>query len=90
MSHALDLVLLTKTEKLEIGEEFKSYTRVMPTDEPAHADVGAAVYKIRQLFYKLCSLKDQMLLTSGQFEKMYSYSIMKQSGIQRADLQLLY
>lgn len=90
MSDALDLVLLTKSQKLEIDEEYKSYTRVMPTMDQAHASVGMSVYQIRQLFYKLCSLKDQMSLTSGQFEKMYSYPIMKQSGIQRANLQLLF
>ena len=65
MSDALDFVLTTKAQKMEIDDRFKSYTRVMPTTDKNHAMVGVSVYKIRQLFYKLCSFKDHMNLTSG-------------------------
>jgi len=35
-------------------------------------------------------MKDTMKLSSGQFEKMYSYPILKEKGICRANLQLLF
>ena len=62
----------------------------MPAQDQEHDDIGSAITTIRELFYKLCSMKDTMNISSGQFEKMYTYPILKQKGICRANLQLLF
>ena len=71
MSHCLDLISLKKSEQNEIGDRFESYTRIMPTDDEGHNMIGETMYKIKELFYKLCSLKDKMTLSSGNFEKLH-------------------
>ena len=90
MSHCLDLISLKKPQQDEIGDRFESYARIMPTDDEGHSMVGDAMSKIKELFYKLCSLKDKMSLSSGQFEKLNSHALIKKCELARPHLQLMY
>ena len=74
----------------DIQEDYESYTCIMPAADQEHEDIGSALSTIRELFYSLCSLKDSMKISSSQFEKLYTHSILKQQGIERARLQLLF
>ena len=65
MTDALELIFKTKKEKNEIGDRFRSLTRVMPTDDSDHSEIGEIITYVRTLFYKLCSIRDRMNLTSG-------------------------
>jgi len=82
--------LKTKKEKIAIGDKCRSFTRVMPTDDTDHAEIGEIIYSVRTLFYKLCSIRDKMYLTSGQFEKLHTNALIKKCGIQRVNLNLLF
>jgi hypothetical protein len=42
------------------------------------------------IFYRLCSIKDKERLTASNFEKLTYVKQIKNAGVQRANLQLLF
>lgn len=90
MTDALKMVL-KKPEKLDqVENSIFSYSRVFPCSDPDHNKVGYTMFKIRELFYKLCSIKDKLFITSANFEKLYSHRAIKGSGLQRIDLSMMF
>jgi len=90
MTDALKLVLKKSSKLLEIGDKFESYSRILPCRDFAHGRVHNLMMKLRMLFYSLIGVRDRMSLNSSQFEKLASHSVIKQSGLVRANLQLLF
>ena len=86
MTDALKLVLKKPSKLAEVGDRFESYTRILPCEDEAHARVQNLMLKLRYLFYRLIGVRDRMALNSSQFEKLSTYTVIKQSGLVRANL----
>ena len=71
MTDTLNLMLKSKKQRIEIEDKYRSLNKVMPTDDADHSEIGEIIHSVRQLFYKLCSIRDHMNLSSGQFEKLH-------------------
>lgn len=71
MVEALNLVTKPQSKLAEIGDRFNKSTRIMPCLDKDHSSVGEMMQLIRELFYKLCSIRDKSSLSSGNFEKLH-------------------